>query len=320
MSVSVQLDQRLARRDPVAVFEEQPRHLARDAAGHRHFPARREPADERDRADEPPRRNGYGNRLLRRSGGGSRISQLEHRARVVPDIPCGAGEQDGHEKHGERPHRRHFLEGRIQRLVLLLDLAIGVPELDVLRLGRLRQLSLGLAQCLHFGDIVQDGDEADSPSLSVLAADEIGCRHGDRPLRAVPKPQADRRPGADRLVVDRRQHDVVECLQILAVHENIGDRLAPDLGAVQAQQLGRRRVQDSDAAAGGDGQDPFAHALQHIAVKQGVHRRLRIAPAREGLATRRSSFVRLAAGGRSDVDPPGVERGPHRPVERGQVH
>ena len=44
-----------------------------------------------------------------------------------------------------------------------------------------------------------------------------------------------------------------------------------------------RRVQDSDAAVGGDGQHALAHALQHVAVRQGVLRHSRTVPEREDL-------------------------------------
>ena len=75
------------------------------------FPPRHEPTDEGERHGQPSRRDGRGDRRLRRTGrrsGRSRDLFAQRRPRLVPDIPGRPQEQDDDEHHGDRAHHLHL--------------------------------------------------------------------------------------------------------------------------------------------------------------------------------------------------------------------
>ena len=220
-----------------------------------------------------PRRGAAGRlvagRRRQRTGGGG-----------LPGIEADAEEEQDGEGGGGDADDLDLFQGLVQLLVALLGLAVGIQQLLMLEAQFRRQALLRLPRRQQGGDVGEDGDDAEAPSLG--AGQKAGGQvQGKLPLALA----IGHHPVVSHLgVIDGIEDGLVEGVVVLS-QEDLGEGAGQGRLPVEAEHGGGGGVELEDAPGQVDDQD----AIRHVGEDAPGDRLVRGRGARMGFSVRQGS-------------------------------
>ena len=202
-----------------------------------------------------------GSRASRRGGRDVGADELRHADIGVPQPGAGC-RQDGQDRAGgDGPGNARLAQRCRQRLVPLLDRAVGVPQLGKLRLDLPCQFRFRVTQRLDLGDVPEHGDNAGAMPDTVPLRTQVHGREGQRPGLA-PNLDPDRLASDILAAADRVQHRLGEIVQSLEGEEGLAETIPRRRSLGKPQHPDRCCVAGHDPAARLHHEDPVLHAVE----------------------------------------------------------